>query len=233
MTEVFVARQKKSDTEDVIKVFLLLIFALGTALAFAASFLIKNVPRLISYFVKRTSKREGPILDGICTNRPTRHTPMPLMMDTPMSSGNLFLDRAREREGSGDYLGARVEYMKCIEDLKRSNQGGNLDVELELAQKEYDEFVKRDPVYAALISRLMPIIKDSPGMLQSDITKNFKKATDWSSLYSYTREVTKDDIGYALYFAAKQGIILRTKKGRSYEMTVVEDVPVVPDTPVK
>lgn len=149
--------------------------------------------------------------------------------EPPSASGNIFLESAHEMERRGDYLGARVEYMKCIEDMKRSSQEGTLDKAIELAQMEYDEFVKRDPVYAALLSRLIPIIKAQPGMMQSDITKHFKKAEWWPELTNYNREVTKEDIGYALYFAAKQGVILRTKKGRSYELRVVEDVP----TPVK
>lgn len=208
--------RRKSNNEDLIKAVLFLILALGTALSFAVSLIVKRIPHVISYF--KTMRKHPSIKKES-------------FLEVDMS-GNIFLDRARERERYGDYLGARVEFMKCIEDLKRSNQDGNLDAELQHAQNEYDEFVKRDPVYAALLSRLLTISKAHPGIMQSDITKNFKKA-DWSELTSYAREVTKEDIGYALYFAAKQGVILRTKKGRSYELRVVEDVPFLQNTPVK
>lgn len=37
-----------------------------------------------------------------------------------MVSKNVFLGRAKVAERNGDYLGVRVGYMKCIEDLKQS-----------------------------------------------------------------------------------------------------------------
>ncbi|QII11200.1 hypothetical protein KsCSTR_18210 [Candidatus Kuenenia stuttgartiensis] len=131
----------------------------------------------------------------------------------------LHLEWARQAEKTGDYLRARIEYMKCVESVKQVNQAGEYEQEFQNAAREYEEFVTRDPIYAKLISVLIPFIKSNPGILQSEISKQFPNM-DWSELYQYTREISREDISYALYFAAKQGKISRTKKGRSYELKV-------------
>lgn len=128
----------------------------------------------------------------------------------------VHLDWARNAEAQGDFLRARMEYLKCVESWK---QAGNA-TELQKATQEYEGFVKRDPIYAALISGLLPIIQANPGILQSAITKN-AETMDWASLYNYNRPISKEDIYYALYFAEKFGRIARTKKGRSYELRTI------------
>lgn len=126
-------------------------------------------------------------------------------------------ERARAAERDGDFLGARVNYMKAVEDLKRS---GAPDSAVQAAMEEYAAFVERDPVFAKILSKLLPVISENPGILQSELTKGFP-TMDWSDLYAYHRQVSQDDIRYALYFAEKQGRITRTKKGRSYELRAV------------
>jgi len=107
-----------------------------------------------------------------------------------------------------------MEYLKCVESWK---QAGNVE-ELAKATAEYETFVQRDPMFEALLSKLLlPIIQGHPGILQSDIVKR-TESKDWSELYSYNRPIAKEDIYYALYFAEKFGRIKRTKKGRSYEL---------------
>lgn len=133
---------------------------------------------------------------------------------------HFFLDQAKAAERQGDWLSARMSYMKCVEDLKRS---GASEADIQSAMKEYEAFTKRDPIFAKLIARLLPIIKANPGILQSDISKQFL-SMEWPELYSYTREVSREDISYALYFADKQGLILRAKKGRSYELRIIKDI---------
>ena len=107
-----------------------------------------------------------------------------------------------------------------MESWKQVNRLDECETEFHNSTKEYEGFVKRDPIYAKLISVLIPFIKNNPGILQSEITKCFPKM-DWSELYRYTRKVSKEDIYYALYFADKQGKIKRTKKGRSYALNAV------------
>lgn len=83
----------------------------------------------------------------------------------------------------------------------------SLDQELEAAKKAYSEFAKTDPLYTRILSALLPKIKENPGVLQSDLYKIFP-------------ELSKEDISYALYFAAENGNIKRTKKGRTYTLMV-------------
>lgn len=193
----------------------------GGGITFFLLFMLFIIP--LSFFV-RDNKRSGTSNLSVKIKSKVEMPSEKILYNGSVGDAMMYLELAKTREGQGDYLGARVEYMKSIEILKRFK--GEFDEELRYAQDEYDEFVKRDPIYAALLSRLIPIIEAHPGMLQSDITKNFKKADLWSELTRYKREVTKEDIGYALYFASKQGIIMRMKKGRSYELRVVKDVPV-------
>jgi hypothetical protein len=127
----------------------------------------------------------------------------------------LHLNWARQAERQGDFLGARMGYLKCVESWKQAGD----DAELEKATKEYEEFVRRDPIFEKLMSVLLPIIQANPGILQSDIAKR-AESMDWASLYSYNRPVAREDIYYALYFADKFGRITRTKKGRSYELRI-------------
>lgn len=128
----------------------------------------------------------------------------------------LHLNRAKQAEKRGDFLAARMEYLKCVESWKQS---GDI-TELEKATRAYEAFVRRDPVFEKLLSILLPIIDSNPGILQSEIAKQ-AESVDWATLYDYNRPVAKEDIYYALYFAEKFSRITRTKKGRSYELRIV------------
>lgn len=127
----------------------------------------------------------------------------------------MHIRNAREAENQGDYLAARMEYLKCVESWKQYGD----KIELEKATIEYESFVRRDPIFQKLIAALLPIIQAKPGILQSDITKQ-AESMDWAKLYDYDRPLAREDISYALYFAGKFGQITRIKKGRSYELTV-------------
>ncbi|MDR0878953.1 MAG: hypothetical protein LBN21_12965 [Treponema sp.] len=129
----------------------------------------------------------------------------------------IHITNARSAEKHGDYLGARVNYLKCVESLKQAGAA----TELENATKEYEEFVKRDPIFKKLISVLLAGIKENPGIIQSEITSKAEEMS-WQQLYNYDRPIAKDDIYYALYFADKFGYITRIKKGRSYELRIKE-----------
>jgi hypothetical protein len=130
-----------------------------------------------------------------------------------LGAGNYHLQKAREAEKIGDYLAARIGFLKCVESFKQVKA----TAELENASKEYEEFVRRDPIFNKLLAVLNAGIKENPGILQSEITGK-AEAMNWSELYNYDRPIAKDDIYYVLYFADKFGFITRTKKGRSYEL---------------
>ena len=127
----------------------------------------------------------------------------------------LHLNWAKQAEKRGDFLAARMEYLKCVESWKQS---GDI-TELEKATREYEAFVRRDPVFEKLLSILLPIIKSNPGILQSEIAKQVE-SVDWATLYDYNRPIAREDVYYALYFAEKFDRITRTKKGRSYELRI-------------
>jgi hypothetical protein len=128
------------------------------------------------------------------------------------------LKRAQDAELSNDYLGARVCYMSCVELLKRDKTAV---AQLEIAQKEYEDFVRRDPVFKRLIEIFLAGIRENPGILQSDITKKAEDM-DWGELRTCNRPIAKDDIRYALYFADKFGLVFRKKEGRSYRLYLPE-----------
>lgn len=127
----------------------------------------------------------------------------------------LHLNWAKQAEKRGDFLAARMEYLKCVESWKQS---GDI-TELEKATREYEAFVSRDPVFEKLLSILLPIIESNPGILQSEIAKQ-AESVDWATLYDYNRPIAREDVYYALYFAEKFDRITRTKKGRSYELRI-------------
>jgi len=134
-------------------------------------------------------------------------------IDMQIKTGYFHLQKAQQAEKNSDYLMARMEYLKCVESFKQAG----VTSELENASKEYESFVKRDPIFKKLFLALNAGIKENPGILQSEITKKFE-AMNWGQLYHYDRPIAKDDVYYALYFADKFGYITRTKKGRSYEL---------------
>lgn len=125
------------------------------------------------------------------------------------------LEAARRAKHNGDFLGARMGYLKCVETLKQARANDDL----EKATMEYDSFVRSDPFFKKIVSLLLPIIESNPGILQSEITKR-AQSMDWAELYSDKRPLAKEDLYYALYFADKFGQITRTKRGRSYELRI-------------
>lgn len=133
--------------------------------------------------------------------------------DEMPSDAVAHIQRARDAEDAGDYLATRIHYLSAVEWLK--TRGGKEFIPV--AQQEYDEFVLRDPVYEYLMSKLLDIISNEKGILQSNITKDFE-AMEWGQLAQSNRRVAKDDITYGLYFAAKFGHIVRIKQGRSYRL---------------
>ncbi|MBI3585417.1 MAG: hypothetical protein HY096_15880 [Nitrospinae bacterium] len=205
------------DIINIIKLLVAIVAGVGIALVFIFKFVAKRISCVLSYFKnKQSSTLKNSTLPQ--KNQPDPIVIPPIKLSTTLSlattplnadmsvsnvrTGNIFLDRARENENQGEFLQARMEYLKCVEDLKRSNQSGELNNELQYVQKEYEEFVKRDPIFVKLISLLLPIIKANSGIFQSDIS-NKLPSIEWPSLYNYDRPVAKEDISYALYFAEK------------------------------
>lgn len=138
-------------------------------------------------------------------------------------AGTCHLRQARQFAQYQDYFGARVEYMKAVQSFK--NTGDESGVVR--ADEEYEAFAQTDPIRKAIIDGLMPRIKETRGILESDITQDAANL-EWNDLYREDRDVAKDDIRYALYFAERFGEIVRVKRGRSFQLFLPDD-PLIED----
>jgi hypothetical protein len=138
-------------------------------------------------------------------------------IDTEMS---FHLKNAHDAELRNDYLAARVEYMACVDSLKRDKKA---IPQLEFVKKEYSEFVRRDPIFNKMLPFFLDGVRQNQGILQSDITA---KAEDmnWGEIRNYNRPISKDDIRYVFYFAEEFGLLIRKKEGRSYRLYLPEQL---------
>jgi hypothetical protein len=120
-----------------------------------------------------------------------------------------FIDKAR-RERDLDFC--RMSYRKWVEAIRQRNAqtGGALAAELEAAQREFSDFVRNDPLYQVVLERLVPIVQAKPGILQTDLYRDFTDAP-------------RDVVSYVLYFAADHGVIVREKRGRTYAITLAKE----------
>ncbi|MFQ5777893.1 MAG: hypothetical protein ACE5IP_07790 [Terriglobia bacterium] len=120
-----------------------------------------------------------------------------------------WLQQARSAVAASDFEGARVYYLKCVESWRQANVlcDGAYQEHWQEATREYESFVEKDPVFAGLFEKLQPVIAGNPGILQTE-------------LYKKLPEIYKAHMSYVLYFAAKQGKIVRKKKGRTYEISL-------------
>lgn len=118
-------------------------------------------------------------------------------------------DYARRARATGDTVAARGAYAALVESWKQHNalHGGALQAQVDAVKREYSEFVKTDPMYQLLRQALVQTIQRQPGILQTE-------------MYTVLSKVPKEDLQYALYFAADHGFIVRTKKGRTYTLSL-------------
>jgi hypothetical protein len=121
-------------------------------------------------------------------------------------------ERALDLASNNNYLEARVAFLKWVESVKQQNinEGGKLEDELNAAKKTYSDFVKNDPIFIEILSAIFPVLKENPGILQTEIYKLFPK-------------IEKNDLSYTLYFASDHGKIIRKKTGRTYSLYLKSD----------
>jgi len=132
-------------------------------------------------------------------------------MQFPDRSEEIRIHRevARQQRAQGNYAGARLSYSKWVESLRQQNinTNGQLDGELENARQEQSDFAKADPLFQAIQDAAVLKIREQPGILQTE-------------LYSALSAFEKEAVQYAMYFAADHGTIVRTKKGRTYSLSL-------------
>lgn len=118
-------------------------------------------------------------------------------------------EAARRHRQNGEFALARSSYFGWVESVRQQNinEGGRLEQELKEAKSEYSEFVKTDPLYQQIRDAAVAKIREEPGILQT-------------ALYKALVAFDKSDITYAMYFADDHGVIARTKKGRTYSLSI-------------
>jgi hypothetical protein len=171
---------------------------------------------IIFMFIKKSKKR-AELMDSEISSEIINKLPADALH---------HLNLALNHELGQDFLGARMHYMQCMEcmrDLKETQ-------EYKVIDKQYENFVSRDPFFHKLAEGLIKGIKLNPGLLQSEITSKLDPLETWGQIQFYNRKISKDDIYYALYFMDRLGYITRTKKGRSYELYPKEDAIAVGDS---
>lgn len=68
-------------------------------------------------------------------------------------------------------------------------------------------FTRDDPLYTEVMRIVLPVIADNPGIVQSQLAKQFP-------------QFDAEQFRYAMYYAAEIGDVLRIKKGRSYTLSI-------------
>jgi hypothetical protein len=126
-----------------------------------------------------------------------------------LAAATVLSHQAAACERAGDFLGARRAYTSAVESVTQYDTltGGSVAEMVSRFKTAYEEFaLGRDPLFKQYLAALLPIIRANPGILQTD-------------LYSRT-SLEKADVSYCLYFAGAGGLVKRTKKGRTYELSV-------------
>ncbi|MDR2185699.1 MAG: hypothetical protein LBO80_08580 [Treponema sp.] len=117
-----------------------------------------------------------------------------------------FWREARTAERRRDYGKARGLYLKAIESLEQAEKLAEYPAAIAYVEKlkteYYDFVVHRDPHYRLNLKQVLRLIQEEAGILQTETYKRL--------------HLSKPDITYTLYFAEKEGLIRREKKGRSY-----------------
>jgi hypothetical protein len=135
-------------------------------------------------------------------------------MEFPDRSDSIafYTDLVRRTSTQGDIATARGAYAALAESWKQQNinSGGALQSELDAVKREYSDFDKTDPLYHEIKDAAVQAIRERPGLLQTEI-------------YTALSRFPKGDVQYALYFAADHGTIIRTKKGRTYALSLASN----------
>jgi hypothetical protein len=122
-----------------------------------------------------------------------------------------FRNQALGAWHAGDFDLARSSFSKYVESVKQqnTNMGGALEEMLREAKALYSQFVAQDPLYESVSTKVLSVITENPGILQTD-------------LYKLMAEFPREVLSYVLYFAADHSRLVRTRKGRTYSLSLPE-----------
>jgi len=114
------------------------------------------------------------------------------------SLGNLSI--ARSAWLRGDFDTARMGYQKTAYASPRLTD----ECLKEALKRELTGFAQSDPLYRELMAEILPLVKQCPGI----------KQTELYALLNFDREI----VSYVLYFAAEIFDLVRRKSGRTYQL---------------
>ena len=115
-----------------------------------------------------------------------------------LSQGHLSIARAAWLQG--DFDTARMAYQKAAYVSPMLTDAGIK----EALKRELTGFAQRDPLYREVMAEILPVVKEYPGI----------KQTELYGFLSVDREVAS----YVLYFATEIFELVRKKSGRTYQL---------------
>lgn len=141
--------------------------------------------------------------------------------ETPPSS------QARVHHVEGPYGELTIDWRRQFEEIDKAWRQGDYDFARDWLQKlAYRlkseeapeavhtkfkalmvEFTRDDPLYAEVMRQAIPAISDNPGIIQSQLAKQFP-------------QFDSEQFRYAMYYGEVIGDVIREKKGRSYALQI-------------
>lgn len=129
--------------------------------------------------------------------------------------GELAVDWRRQFEEivcawrKGDYDFARTWLQKLAYRLKSENAPQWVHTRFKAMMAE---FTRDDPLYADVMRVAIPAIAEKPGIVQSNLAKQFPR-------------FDAEQFRYAMYYGEVIGDVVREKKGRSYTLSLPKPAP--------
>lgn len=125
----------------------------------------------------------------------------------------MYMQRGEIAWQQEDYPEARMSFFRGVEAWKQAAaDDSSLESQWRSAQKRFEEYMQDDELYKTLLPKCKRIIEKNPGIKQTEL---YKALDD--------DEVFDDDVRQVIYFAEKNGEIVREKKGRTYILRIAED----------
>src|SRR5947208_2371488 len=88
---------------------------------------------------------------------------------------DFYTDLVRRARASGDIAGTRNAYTALVESWKQqnANSDGAFQTELDAIRREYSDFVKTDPDYQMIRDGILKVLKQRPGIVQTELYEIF------------------------------------------------------------
>lgn len=163
---------------------------------------------LTPYMDEKLKKLEDNMVKNFCRSGESSSVDEKIKyMKISIEYGEQLYSYCLSKRGYKKYL--HDTWQHCLKDggdyLKRSI------AELKELELNYDEYKDQEALYSELLIKVLDHIKNNPGILQTDIYKHLGKEY-------------QDMISGILYKYAKDNIIAREKKGRTYAVHYIQPI---------